>query len=259
MQDHISSFNIPPMHSPWIEFRPNRPNAQARVLCVPYAGGSAQIYHMLSRSMPENVELGAVQLPGRWDRRREPLLTKVSDASRNLAGEIARLAPKPYVLFGYSLGGLIAFEAARILARDTGLEQPRALIVAAAEAPAAKPGRPQLHTLPDAEFIKKQMDRYPGGIAPAVLAEPDLMEMLLPIIKADMQMFETYQYAPETPLACPIYAMAGEQDRLCTPSAMAGWERETSGPFFTETVAGNHFFINNAVDRVRATILRALA
>ncbi len=259
MQDHISSLNIAPMHSPWIEFRPNRPDAQARVLCVPYAGGSAQVYHMLARSMPESVELGAVQLPGRWDRRREPLLTRVSDASRNLAGEIARLSPKSYVMFGYSLGGLIAFEAARILARDPKLQQPRALIVAAAEAPAGKPSRPQLHALPDDEFIKKQMDRYPGGISPAVLAEPDLMEMLLPIIKADMQMFETYRYEPDTPLACPIYAMAGEQDRLCTPSAMAGWEKETSGPFFTETVAGNHFFINNAVDPVRATILRALA
>ncbi|MDH6264206.1 alpha/beta fold hydrolase [Bradyrhizobium sp. BR13661] len=259
MQDHISSLNIAPMHSPWIEFRPNRPDAQARVLCFPYAGGSAQVYHALARGMPENVELGAVQLPGRWDRRREPLLTRLSDASRNLADEIARLSPKPYVLFGYSLGGLIAFEAARIVARDPELRQPRALIVAAAEAPAGTPGRPQLHALPDAEFIKKQMDRYPGGISPAVLAEPDLMEMLLPIIKADMQMFETYRYTPETPLACPIYAMAGEQDRLCTPSAMAGWERETSGSFFTETVAGNHFFINNAADRMRATILRALA
>jgi medium-chain acyl-[acyl-carrier-protein] hydrolase len=183
----------------------------------------------------------------------------VSDASRNLADEITRLPTTPYVLFGYSLGGLIAFEAARILARDTKSQQPRALIVAAAEAPAGKSSRPQLHALPDAEFIKKQMERYPGGISPAVLAEPDLMEMLLPILKADLKMFETYQYVPEAPLACPIYAMSGEKDRICTPSAMAGWEKETSGPFFAETVAGNHFFINNAVDRVRATILRALA
>lgn len=246
------------MPSPWIEFRPNRPDAQTRVLCVPYAGGSAQVYHTLARSMPENIEIGAVQLPGRWDRRREPLLTSVGEASRNLADEIARLTPKPYVLFGYSLGGLIAFEAARILARDTELQQPRALIVAAAEAPAGKPSRPHLHALSDAEFTRKQMDRYPGGISPAVLAEPDLMEMLLPILKADMKMFETYQYAPAAPLACPMYIMTGEQDRVCTSSAMAGWEKETSGPFFAETVAGNHFFINNAVDRMRATILRAL-
>ena len=246
------------MLSPWIEFRSKRHDAQARVLCVPYAGGSAQVYHMLSRSMPENIEVGAVQLPGRWDRRREPLLTRVSEASRNLAGEITRLSPMPYVLFGYSLGGLIAFETARILAQDPRLQQPRALIVAATEAPAEKPGRPHLHTLPDAEFIKKQIGRYPGGIAPAVLAEADLMEMLLPILKADMKMYETYQYLPAPALACPIYAMAGDHDPVCTPSAMAGWEKETSGSFAIETVAGNHFFINNAVDRVRATILKAL-
>jgi medium-chain acyl-[acyl-carrier-protein] hydrolase len=214
---------------------------------------------MLARSMPENIEVGAVQLPGRWDRRREPLLTSVSEASRNLADEITRLPPMPYALFGYSLGGLIAFETARILARDSKLPQPRALIVAASEAPAEKLGRPHLHTLPDAEFIKKQMDRYPGGISPAVLAEPDLLEMLLPILKADMKMFETYQYLPAPALSCPIYTMVGDRDPICTPSAMAGWEKETSGSFATETVAGNHFFINNAVDHVRATILRVLA
>ena len=184
------------MTSPWIEFRPERRDAQARVLCVPYAGGSAQVYHALARSMPENIEVGAVQLPGRWDRRREPLLTRVSDASRSLADEITRLSPTPYALFGYSLGGLIAFETARILARDAKQQQPRALIVAAIEAPTEKRSRPHLHMLPDAEFIRKQIDRYPGGISPAVLAEPDLLEMLLPILKADMKMFETYQYLP---------------------------------------------------------------
>jgi medium-chain acyl-[acyl-carrier-protein] hydrolase len=246
------------MTSPWIEFRPERRDAQARVLCVPYAGGSAQVFHALARSMPETIEVGAIQLPGRWDRRREPLLTKVSDASRSLADEITRLSPTPYALFGYSLGGLIAFETARILARDAKQQQPLALIVAAVGAPAERSNRPHLHTLPDAEFIKKQMDRYPGGISPAVLAEPDLMEMLLPILKADTKMFETYQYLPGAALACPIYAIAGEQDPQCPPSSMAGWEKETSGSFVAEAVAGNHFFINNAVDRVHATILKAL-
>ncbi len=255
---HISSLHVAPMTSPWIEFRPERREARARVLCVPYAGGSAQVFHTLARSMPETIEVGAIQLPGRWSRSREPLLTRVSDASRSLAEEIARLPPTPYALFGYSLGGLIAFETARILAQDAKQPQPLALIVAAVGAPSARPSRPPLHTLPDAAFIKQQMDRYPGGISPAVLAEPDLVEMLLPILKADTKMFETYQYLPGAALACPIYAMAGEEDTQCPPSAMAGWENETSGSFAAETVAGNHFFINNAVDRVRATILNAL-
>ena len=247
------------MTSPWIEFRPERREARARVLCVPYAGGSAQVFHALARSMPENIEVGAVQLPGRWNRRLEPLLTRVSDASRSLADEITRLSPTPYALFGYSVGGLIAFETARILARGAKQQQPLALIVAAVGAPAERPNRPHLHMLSDAEFIKKQIERYPGGIAPAVLAEPDLMEMLLPILRADTKMFETYQYSPGAALACPIYAIAGEQDSQCPPSSMAGWAKETSGSFVTETVAGNHFFINNAVDRMRETILRTLA
>ena len=247
-----------PMTSPLIEFRPERRHARARVLCIPYAGGSTQVYHALARSMPETIEVGAVQLPGRWNRRLEPLLTRVSDASQSLASELIRLSQTPYALFGYSVGGLIAFETARILARNAKQLQPQALIVAAIGAPTERPSRPRLHMLSDAEFIRRHVDRYPGGIPAAVLGEPDFLAMLLPVLKADMEMFETYEYQPGETLRCPIYTIAGEQDLLCSPSSMAGWKEETIGAFFSETVPGSHFFINDAVDRMRATILRAL-
>ena len=257
-RSHVASLNVVTMTGPWIEFRPERRDAQARVLCVPYAGGSAQVFHALARSMPERIEVGAIELPGRWSRGREPLLTRVSDASRSLADEISRLSPRPYALFGYSLGGLIAFETARILARDAKQQRPRALIVAAIEAPTEKSRLPHLHTHSDAEFIRRHVQRYPGGIPPAVFGEPDLLEMLLPILKADMQMYETYEYSPGEVLNCPVHAIAGGQDNLCSPSSMAGWKNETTGSFFAETVAGNHFFINDAVDKLRATIVKAL-
>jgi surfactin synthase thioesterase subunit len=246
------------MTSPWIEFRPERPNAQARVICVPYAGGSTQVYNALARSTPEKIEFGAVQLPGRWNRRHEPLLTNVTDASRNLAGELMRLPQRPYALFGYSVGGLIAFETARILARNTRQQQPRALIVAASRAPTMKPSPPFLHRLSDREFIKEHAARYPYGIPRVVLDEPDLLAMLLPILKADMQMSETYQYLPGEPLICPIYTIAGQQDLVDPPSSMVDWQKETTRKLIPETVAGDHFFINTAVDHLRATILRAL-
>jgi surfactin synthase thioesterase subunit len=255
---NVSSLNVVPMTSPWIEFRPERRDAQARVLCVPYAGGSAQVYHVLARSMPERIEVGAVQLPGRWNRRHEPFLRRVSDAAGRLADEITRLSPRPYALFGYSVGGFVAFETARILARDAKQQQPRALIVAASRAPTERPSLPHLHMLSDAEFIRGHVQRYPGGIAPAIFDEPDLLAMLLPVLKADTEMFETYQYLPGESLSCPIYTIAGEQDHRCPPSLMAGWKKETTGSLFAETVAGNHFFINTAVDGVRATILKAL-
>ena len=81
--------------------------------------------------------------------------------------------------------------------------------------------------------------------------------MLLPVLKADMKMFETYEYLPGEPLSCPIYTIAGDQDPRCPPPSMAGWKKETTASFFTETVPGNHFFINSAADRMRATILKA--
>jgi medium-chain acyl-[acyl-carrier-protein] hydrolase len=168
------------------------------------------------------------------------------------------MSRKPYALFGYSLGGLIAFETARILARDPGQQQPRALIVAACRPPVVKSSPPFLHKLPDEEFIRGHIDRYPGGIPRVILDEPDLLSMLLPILKADMEMFETYQYVPDEPLRCPIYTIAGDRDPLNPPQSMAGWREETTGMFLAETVAGGHFFINSAVDRVCKTILRAL-
>jgi medium-chain acyl-[acyl-carrier-protein] hydrolase len=144
------------------------------------------------------------------------------------------------------------------LARDTSQQQPRALIVAASRAPALKARPPFLHKLSDNEFIRGLGDRYPGAMPRAVLNEPDLLAMLLPILKADMQMFETYECLPGEPLVCPIYAIAGEQDLVHPPASMADWQKETTGEFFLETVAGGHFFINSAVDRVRATILKSL-
>jgi medium-chain acyl-[acyl-carrier-protein] hydrolase len=246
------------MTNPWIEFRPERRHARARVICIPYAGGSTQVFLPLARTMPETIEVGAVQLPGRWNRRLEPLLTKISDAARSLASELTRLPRRPYALFGYSVGGLIAFETARFLALDTKQQQPRALILAAIQAPTEKLNRPHLHKLPDNEFITRHIARYPGGIPAAILNEPDFLKMILPVLKADTRMFETYDYLPGEELRCPIYTIAGEQDSLCPPSSMDGWNRETIGSHVGETVAGDHFFINGAVDRVRATILKAL-
>lgn len=246
------------MTNPWIEFRPERRHARVRVLCIPYAGGSTQVFHPLARTLPETIEVGAVQLPGRWNRRLEPLLTKVSDAARTLASELIRLPHMPYALFGYSVGGLIAFETARILSLDTKQPQPLALILAAIQAPMDRQKRPHLHNLSDNEFIKKHIERYPGGIPAAILNEPDFLKMMLPVLKADTKMFETYEYVPGQALRCPIYTIAGEQDLLCPPSSMDGWKNETTGSHHGETVAGNHFFINGAVDRLRATILRSL-
>ena len=130
--------------------------------------------------------------------------------------------------------------------------------MAASRAPSVKSSPPLLYTLPDSEFIRRHVDRYPGGIPQAVLDEPDVLAMQLPILRADMEMFETYQYVPNEPLQCPLYTIAGEQDQLHPPSSMARWQKETTGKFFSETVAGGHFFINSAVDRICATILRAL-
>jgi medium-chain acyl-[acyl-carrier-protein] hydrolase len=246
------------MTTPWIEFFPERPEAQSRVLCVPYAGGSAQVYHTLARSIPKEVEFGAVQLPGRWNRRREPLLTKVSDASRGLAAELSHISKRRYVLFGYSVGGLIAFETARILAGDATQLQPLALIVAALRPPRTKSSPPFLHKLSDEDFIRSHIERYPDGLPRVMLDDPEVLAMLLPILRADMEMFEAYQYLPGEPLPCPIYAIAGERDFLNPPLSMNDWQKETTGRFFLETVGGGHFFLNSAIGRLSATIVRAL-
>ena len=222
----------------------NDAGAQRRVFCFPYAGGGTIAYRGWSRALSPDLSVCPIALPGREYRLREPLET-------NLLALVEALLPalpldKPFCFYGHSMGALLAFEAARAL-RRRGLPGPLGLIVSACRPPQGPFSQP-VHHLSDDLFVEA-MKRY-QGIPQAVLAEPELMAMALPILRADIGLFEEYQYRSEAPLECQLTALAGLSDGEATPEQMRGWQLHSRGPFQLRTYAGGHFFIQSAASDV---------
>jgi len=225
----------------WIK-RAN-PQAYCRLFCFPYAGGGASIYHAWSRSLSAALDVCAVQLPGRENRIDEPLFTSLPLLIDTLAHELAPFFDKPFAFFGHSMGALISFELARRL-RSWRQPEPSQLFVSALRAPQFPLSRDMLHKLPAAEFLRSVLRM--GGTPPAVLMHKELVNLMLPILRADFTMYETYTYTREEPLACPITAFGGEQDTLVTVRELQSWREQTHGDFKLCMLPGNHFFLQGS-------------
>ncbi len=230
-----------------------QPNAALRLFCLPYAGGGASAYHAWGRLLPPTIELCAVQPPGREARVREAPYTSFDEAVAGLGEALCPLLDRPYVLFGHSLGALLAFELARWL-RRRGEPQPQQLFVSSRRPPQLPEPYPPVADLPDAEFTAKIQERY-GGIPQVILQEPELMRMFLPILRADFKVLESYRYSVEPPLACALAVFGGSEDAIATPSALGQWQQHTAAAFSTRQFAGGHFYLQT----LRADVVTAIA
>ncbi len=203
---------------------------------------------------------GWAALPrGRGMRWGEAVLNRVTAMVEDyLAGlmESDSLLEKPYALYGHSLGALVAFEVARRL-EASGVRRPQHLFVGAAAAPLAGPLHSRLGAMEDAEFVEAVQGRY-QGIPAEVMAEPDLMAMMLPVLRADFEAYENYRYDAGAKVGCGITAFAGVEDEGATLEVMRGWGEVTEGGFDAVAVAGGHFFLNESRDVVVETIRATL-
>jgi medium-chain acyl-[acyl-carrier-protein] hydrolase len=234
--------------------RPN-PGADLRMFCLSCAGAGASMYRAWASHLPASLEVCPVQLPGREERHREPPITSLLGLSRATAREMTPFLDRPFVLFGHSMGALLAFELARTLRHALG-PVPVALILAAYSAPQSPPRAP-IHHLPDAEFIDEM--RKLQGTSEAVLQNQELMAFVLPTLRADFQACDTYRYAAEAPLDCPIVIYGGLEDREVGVEGLDAWRSATSGPFERVMLPGNHFFIQSQRDALLADIGRRVA
>jgi medium-chain acyl-[acyl-carrier-protein] hydrolase len=241
-----------PAKSPWLI--PGRPgvNLSLRLFCFPYAGGGAVIYRRWAESLPRSVEVLAVQPPGRGNRMREAPLLRVSAIVEALAAEVVPYLDRPFAFFGHSLGALVAFELARRLRRERGVE-PARLFVSGRRAPHVSSDDGVTHDLPATEFIAEL--RRLKGTPPEVLEHEELMELMIPLLRADFEVCETYEFEPGPPLACPVTAFGGIEDRDVTREHIAAWREHTTGPFLMRMLPGDHFFIHSA----EATLLQVVA
>lgn len=224
----------------WIAYRKLRPQARLRLFCFPYAGGGALIFRTWADGLPADVEVCPVQLPGRGTRLMEPPFTQLLPLIQALAQALLPLLDKPFAFFGHSLGALVSFELARQLRRQYGV-QPVRLFVSAGRAPQLPHRGLPVHTLPEGDFLAEL--RRLNGTPRAVLEHEELMQIALPILRADFAVYETYVYATEPPLNCPISTFGGLRDRTVSQSDLEAWREQTSGSFSLQMFSGDHFFL----------------
>lgn len=225
-----------------MSLRPN-PQATLRLFCFPYAGGGASIFRDWPNHLPETIEVYSVQLPGRGSRLMEAPFTRMPDLVDTVAQAILPHLDKPFAFFGHSMGAMISFELSRLLRKRQRLE-PQHLFVSAAGAPQTFDAGHMIHNLPDSKFLKRL--RELNGTPREILESSELMQLMLPTLRADFAVSETYLYTHEPPLDCAITAFGGLQDYEVSRKRLEAWRSQTNAAFSLQMFAGDHFFLHHA-------------
>lgn len=227
----------------WVAFPRRRPHAKLRLFCIPYAGGSSTIFHGWTRRMPDSVEICLVHLPGRGGRLSEPSFTQLIPLAHAIGENLSEMLDKPFAFFGHSMGALVSFEVARYLRRHARI-LPAALFVSGRRAPQLPDTDPRTHDLPLDEFLEEI--RRINGTPQEVLDNSELVSMLVPVIRADFEACQTYEYSPEPPLDCPIIAFGGADDLEETRDKIDAWREQTTRFFALTMLQGDHFFLHKS-------------
>ncbi len=224
----------------WVTCPSPNPKARLRLFCFPYAGGSASLYRTWAEDLPPDVEVCPVQLPGRESRFREPCYTRLMPLVHTLGEVLWPYLTLPYAFLGHSMGALISFELTRTLRRRGG-PLPLHLFLSAHRAPQLPDRQPPIHHLPTPLFLEEL--RQLNGIPSEVLENAELMELMLPLLRADFAVAETYEYREDSPLPCPITAFGGLEDDEVNEEEVAGWREQTTSTFTMHMLPGDHFFL----------------
>lgn len=221
-------------------------STKMRLFAFPHAGGGPSEFIAWANRFKPDCELICIQLPGRGSNIRDTPYLELKTIVHEVADAICPFVSEPFAFIGHSFGALVAFELARLL-RRTGGGGPEHLFVSAARAPHLGLPHDPLHKLSDADFITALHSHY-GGLPPAVTREQELLQLLLPAIRADLTAYETYVYQAEPPLDCSITAFAGAQDATATAEATAQWSIHTGAEFEMNVLPGDHFFLETNRD-----------
>ncbi|MFC0105714.1 thioesterase II family protein [Kibdelosporangium aridum] len=211
----------------------------ARLVCFPHAGGSASFFHPVSARFSPDADVIALQYPGRQDRRREPCLDDIATLADRITAELLPIRHRPTVLFGHSMGAVLAFEVAWRLERMAGFES-CAVIASGRRAPSARRAE-SVHRLDDEGIIQEL--RQLNGTDAAVLGDDEILRMALPAIRGDYRAIETYECDTDRRLRCPITVLTGDTDPKTTLHEAQSWSLHTEGEFRLRSFPGGHFFL----------------
>ena len=224
-----------------------------RLICVPYAGAGVSIYHKWAQALPPGVQVCALQLAGRDTQIGVPPFTRVAALVDWLADSLDAYLDLPFAIFGHSMGGLIGFELARVL-RDRNKPAPKHFFVSACRAPGRPVRQWPMHHLPRDSFVRELRARY-NGIPELILQDEDLLRLFLPVLRADMEMVETWRGSESGIFDFPVTAFGGTEDSEISREDLEPWRGQTSGGFDLHMIEGNHFFVNTA----QAEVLRIVS
>jgi medium-chain acyl-[acyl-carrier-protein] hydrolase len=229
--------------SPWVSVNSLNGGNLGRLFCLPFAGGGAAAYYRWINRILAGIDVARVNLPGRETRLREPLFTNLLSLVDTLVEELVLWIDRPFAFYGHSMGALLAFELARELRRRRKM-LPAHLFVSGYRAPQLPPPEPPFSHLPDADFIDRV--RQYEGVPDLVAQNEELMNIFLPILRADFTMTETYVYREEPPLECPLTAFGGFSDPKVDREKIIAWNIHTSMHFNTHFFPGGHFFLQDS-------------
>jgi medium-chain acyl-[acyl-carrier-protein] hydrolase len=226
-----------------------------RLVCLPHAGAGASTFRGWPALLPPGIEVLAVQAPGREDRLADPAPRSVAALALACTVALRPYSDLPVALYGHCAGAQLAFEVAHLMRERHGVG-PVHLFAAAHAAPDREPPADPVHALPDDEFVAAL--RRTGGAPEALLADAGMRELLLPAVRADFALFESYRSPPRPPLDCAITALRGSADDRVGPADLAGWAAHTTGGFRAVDVPGGHFFLTDLTAVAADVIAQAL-
>lgn len=253
MSEAVITVVKPQPTSPWLISHggANAKHIRMRLFCFHYAGATASIFRSWQDALPDEVEVVAVQLPGREYRMDEPALTNMAQIVPPLAESFPPLLDKPYVFFGHSMGALVGFDVVRVL-RAQGFPEPKLFVASGRNAPQFKWRDAGIQTLPDEEFLAAVSDY--NGMPEALLAEESLRDLWMPRLRADLTVSAMYEYVEGRPMDCPVVVMFGAEDGLVSDAGLRGWLGQTTGGVRFYCYPGDHFFLHSAERLVLAKL-----
>lgn len=231
-------------------------SATVRLFCFAHAGGGAAAYRPWRQALAPGVDVRPVVLPGRESRVRELPYRRVEQLLDPLCEALEPYLDRPYAFFGHSLGSILAYEVARRLSAGPG-RGPELLVVSGRRAPRLPTERRLFSTLPDEDFLAALGGL--GGTPPEVLGEAQLLQMLLPTLRADFELNESYRTLPGPRLRCPVAAYMGADDPEVGPGELLAWQGETAGEFTLRVFPGGHFYLKDEGAGVLGALRQDLA
>ncbi|MFF0226983.1 thioesterase II family protein [Streptomyces sp. NPDC004629] len=231
----------------WVSTFNPAPSAAVRLACLPHAGGSASFFFPLAKAFGPDVEVMAVQYPGRQARRNEPGIDNVPEYADRIFAALRQLADRPLALFGHSMGAVLAYEVA-LRMREARLPAPARLFASGRRAPSRYRDE-QVHKGTDAQIVAEL--RGLGGPNLSMLADPEVLALILPAVRGDYRAVERYRHDPDARLDCPVTVLVGDEDPRVTLDEARAWAEHTTGPTELEVFGGGHFYL---VDHAKAVI-----